>query len=174
MGKTAIFYGPTKGRTARIAEKLHKMLGQDKVDIYPIDSVTINTITNYENLIFGVSTLGAERWDAAGDANQWGSILPKIKETNFAGKKIALFGLGDHVTYAARFVDAIGEMADILKKQKAEIIGHVSAEGYTFTESKAFINGKFVGLPLDEDFESDKTDERLLKWADLLKKHLFN
>jgi flavodoxin I len=170
MGKIGIFYGPVKGRTAKIAEKLHKMLGQDKVDIYPIDSVTINTITNYDNLIFGVSTLGSEKWDSSGDANHWGAILPKIKETNFAGKKVALFGLGDHVTYAARFVDAMGEMADILGKQNAQIVGHVSAEGYTFTESKALVNGMFVGLPLDEDYESDKTDERLTKWADLLKK----
>ncbi len=170
MGKTAIFYGPTKGRTARVAEKLHKMLGQDRVDIYPIDSVTINTITNYDNMVFGVSTLGAERWDGSGDANQWGKVLPLIKNTNFDGKKVALFGLGDHITYAARFVDAMGEMAEILKKQSAEIVGHVSAEGYTFTESKAFVNGMFVGLPLDEDFESDKTDERLLNWAGQLRK----
>ena len=170
MGKIGIFYGPTTGRTAKIAARIHKMLGPDKVDIYHVDAITIGTVTNYDNLIFGVSTLGSETWDSSGDTNQWGAMLPKIKNTDFTGKKIALFGLGDHITYAARFVDSIGEMAEVLKKQNAQIVAPVPVDGYTFTESKALVDGMFVGLPLDEDYENDKTEERLTKWVEQLKK----
>ena len=170
MEKIGIFYGPTKSRTANIAEKIYNQFDAELVDIYPIDTTTIDQIIKYKNLIFGVSSLGSEVWDGKSAGNQWGAILPKIKDTDFTGKKIALFGLGDHITYAAKFVDAIGDMAQILRSRNAEIIGHVSADDYTFTESKALVDGKFIGLPIDEDYESEKSDMRIENWVEVLKK----
>ena len=38
-----------------------------------------------------------------------------------------------------------------------------------FSESKAEVNGVFVGLPIDEDNDSDKTDERIDAWTKNLK-----
>ncbi|MGK7929678.1 MAG: flavodoxin FldA, partial [Spirulina sp.] len=35
--------------------------------------------------------------------------------------------------------------------------------------SKAVKNGKFVGLALDDDNESDKTSDRIQKWVTQLK-----
>ncbi len=165
MDKIGIIYGPSKGRTATVAQSLQTLIGKDRADLIPVDTASIETIMKYDKLIFGVSTLGSEKWETSGDANQWGSVLPQIKKTDFKGKKVALFGLGDHITYATKFVDAMGEMAIVLKKQNAEIVGHVSPEDYTFTESKAFVDNRFVGLPIDEDNESDKTNERLIKWS---------
>ncbi|MDD2563344.1 MAG: flavodoxin [Salinivirgaceae bacterium] len=174
MKKIGIFYGPAKSRTAVVAEKIQNLLGADKADIYPVNDVTIDTLSKYDKLIFGVSTLGSETWDGEDNTNQWGSIMPKLKRTNLKGKKIALFGLGDHITYAAKFVDAIGEMANVLQTKEAEIVGHVSRDGYTFTDSKALKDGRFVGLPLDEDYESEKTDSRIANWVEILKKTLLD
>ena len=174
MEKIGIFYGPAKSRTAVVAEKIHNLIGADKADIYPINDVTIDTLIKYDKLILGVSSLGSETWDGETNTNQWGPIMPKLKSANLKGKKIALFGLGDHITYAAKFVDAIGEMADILHSKDAEIVGHVSRDGYTFTDSKAFRNGQFIGLPLDEDYESEKTDSRISNWVKILKKTLLD
>ena len=47
----------------------------------------------------------------------------------------------------------------------AKIIGKVPTDGYTFEESKSVIDGKFCGLAIDEDNESDLTDERLSNWV---------
>ncbi|MEM9976766.1 MAG: flavodoxin, partial [Cyanobacteria bacterium P01_D01_bin.2] len=49
------------------------------------------------------------------------------------------------------------------------IVGAVSAEGYSFEQSTAVRDGQFVGLPLDEVNESDKTEQRIMDWLELLK-----
>ena len=48
------------------------------------------------------------------------------------------------------------------------MIGHVSVEQYIFDNSKSVVDGVFCGLALDEDNESEKTDERLQSWARLI------
>ena len=55
-------------------------------------------------------------------------------------------------------------------KDKTKIVGAVSTDGYDFEESDAVVDGKFVGLPLDEDNEADKTEDRLSAWVSELKK----
>jgi flavodoxin I len=55
-------------------------------------------------------------------------------------------------------------------KKGANIVGDKnSTEGYNFEESKAVIEGKFVGLIIDEDNQSDLTDSRVEKWVESIK-----
>ncbi|BAZ20359.1 flavodoxin [Kalymmatonema gypsitolerans NIES-4073] len=51
--------------------------------------------------------------------------------------------------------------------------GFCSTDGYDFNESKALKNGKFVGLALDEDKQSDLTQERVKTWVVQVKKRFF-
>ena len=44
--------------------------------------------------------------------------------------------------------------------------------GYTFDSSIAVVDGKFVGLPLDEVNEDSKTDERISAWAEQVKQEI--
>ena len=37
-------------------------------------------------------------------------------------------------------------------------------DGYTFDDSEAVIDGKFIGLPLDDINEDDQTDSRIEAW----------
>ena len=46
----------------------------------------------------------------------------------------------------------------------AKVIGKTATDGYTYDDSKSVIDGKFCGLPLDEDNESELTDQRLNAW----------
>jgi flavodoxin I len=46
----------------------------------------------------------------------------------------------------------------------------MSNDGYDFTESKAVKNSNFVGLTIDEDNQSDLTDERVKIWVAQIKK----
>ena len=39
-----------------------------------------------------------------------------------------------------------------------------NVRGYTFDDSEAVIDGKFIGLPLDDVNEDDKTDVRIDAW----------
>lgn len=49
----------------------------------------------------------------------------------------------------------MGELHDKFKSAGATMCGYVSTEDYTYDSSKSEKDGKFLGLPLDEDNESD-------------------
>ena len=47
----------------------------------------------------------------------------------------------------------------------AKMIGKVPTDSYTYDDSKSVIDGKFCGLAIDEDNESELTDQRLNDWV---------
>lgn len=51
-----------------------------------------------------------------------------------------------------------------IKASGARFVGAVDTDGYTFDDSEAVVDGKFVGLPLDDVNEDDKTDMRIDAW----------
>lgn len=169
MSKIAIFYGPVGGAVNRVADKIKAAIGNDKVEMIAVKNATVADIEKYDKIIFGLSTVGKDTWDSTYSSNDWGKFLPEISEANFDGKTIAIFGLGDHVTYASGFVDHIGLLGKQLIKKGVDLVGKVSTEGYEFDESNAVIDGKFIGLPIDEDFEPELTDERIENWIKLIR-----
>ena len=58
------------------------------------------------------------------------------------------------------------------KITSANMVGHVSTDGYTFDESASVVNGEFVGLAIDEDNESDRTDGRIAAWVETIRPEL--
>lgn len=165
MIKTAIFFGPQKGAVNRVADKLKNVIGEDKVVMIPVNSATVADLEKYDKIIFGMSTVGKDTWDSKYANNDWAKFLPEIGKARYEGKTIAIFGLGDHVTYAATFVDHMAVLARDLIKNGAVLTGQVQADEYEFDESEAVVDGKFLGLPIDEDFEPELTDERIAKWV---------
>ena len=100
-------------------------------------------------------------------------MLPALEEIDFSHKKIAVFGLGDQKGYPENFCDAIGIMAAFFEDKGASIVGYFPLEGYTFEDSKAVRNGRFMGLPLDQENQARLTNGRIENWvADL--KIVFN
>ena len=81
------------------------------------------------------------------------------------------FGTGDAEGYADSFCGAMGKLYDEVVKAGANVVGAVSTDGYSFEESEAVRDGKFIGLPLDADNESDKTETRILTWIEQIKPH---
>lgn len=171
MSKIAIFFGPLNGAVNRVADKVKEAIGEDKVVMVPVKDATVEDLKKYDKIIFGISTVGKETWHSKYSNVDWAQFLPEIGKTTYEGKTIAIFGLGDHVTYASTFVDHIGLLARELMKQGAVLVGQVPASEYEFDESEAVVDGKFLGLPVDEDFEPELTDERVKKWVDQLRPH---
>jgi flavodoxin I len=169
MSKIAIFYGPVGGAVNRVADKIKNAIGVDKVEMVAVKDATVADLEKYDKIIFGLSTVGKDTWDSNYSNNDWGKFLPEIGKTDFSEKTIAVFGLGDHVTYAKGFVDHIGLLGKELMKNGAALVGPVDTEGYDFEESNAVVDGKFIGLPVDEDFEPELTDERVAKWIELIR-----
>ena len=169
MSKIAIFYGPQGGAVNRVADKIMDIIGEDKVEMIAVKDASVTDLEKFDKIIFGLSTAGKYTWDSEYSSNDWGKFLPEIGKTNYAEKTVALFGLGDHVTYSHGFVDHIGLLGKELIKNGASLVGKVSTDGYEFDESDAVIDGEFIGLPIDEDFEPELTDERVAGWIELLK-----
>ncbi len=169
MDKIAIFFGPLEGAVHRVAEKVKDAIGEDKVDMVPVKNATVADLEKYDKIIFGLSTVGKETWHAKYKNNDWAGFLPEIEKTRYEGKTVAIFGLGDHITYAATFVDHIGLLGRELMANGATLVGQVSTDGYEFSESAAVIDDKFIGLPVDEDFEPEMTDERVKNWVEQIR-----
>jgi len=162
MSKTGIFYGSTTGNTKLVAEKIGKLL--ENADVRDVGKVFADEIVEYDNIIMGTST-----WGMGELQNDWEPVIEKLKQCNLDGKKVALFGCGDQVSYSESFVDAIGILYDAVSNGKAEIVGAWPGNGYSHSYSHAERNGSFVGLPIDEDNQANMTDERITKWVNSIK-----
>lgn len=166
MKKTAIIYGSTTGVTESVAAKIAAKLGISQADIYEASVITPDTIKNYDNLLLGSST-----WGDGELQDDWYSTLEMLVNCDLSTKNIAIFGCGDSVSYCDTFCDAIGIIYEAIQ-DKCNIVGAFPTEGYEFDKSKAVIDGKFVGLPIDENNEDYKTEERINAWTNIIKAEL--
>ncbi|AAP77309.1 flavodoxin [Helicobacter sp. MIT 03-1614] len=161
MKKIGLFYGSDGGTTQEVAQKIADKLGD--CQIFDVASSKADDLSAFENLIFATPTYGS------GDLqDDWDSFLSSIDEAAFSGKTIALVGLGDQEIYSETFCNGIAHIYEKVSKQ-GKIIGQTSTDGYTFDESLAVVNGKFVGLVIDEVNQEDMTDSRIQAWVKTLK-----
>ncbi len=169
MEKIALIYGPQGGSVEKVAKMIRDKVG-DRVDLIPVDEATAADIEKYENIIFGISTVGADSWTMDQTKDPWARIVAGLDQVSFLGKTFALFGLGNQVMYPSHFVDAMGVLGRELLRHGARIVGQQPVGDYDFEASEAVIDDHFIGLPLDEDNEPEKTQERLDKWLEIVLK----
>ncbi len=165
MNKVAIFFGPEGGNTEKAAIMVAAEFGEENAILVPVKSATEMDLEPYNNIIFGGPTVGTHTWSDDSKNNDWDIFLTRLAKMNLEGKNCAVFGLGDHVSYANHFVDDIGVMAERLEAAGANLVGLVPVSAYTFEESLAQRGEVFLGLPLDEDFEPEKTQDRISNWV---------
>ena len=67
------------------------------------------------------------------------------------------------------FVDALGELYDVVSEAGASVVGFWPNEGYEFNSSNALDGDDFVGLVIDQDNQSSLTPERVKTWVASLK-----
>ena len=157
MKKTVIIYGSTTGNAAMAAETIAAQLGGG--DIKEVAKASKDDLVDYENIILGSST-----WGDGELQDDWYGFLPTLKSANLNGKTVAVFGVGDQFSYSSTYVNAMGELYDAAKAAGAKIIGETSTEGYSFDESSAVRDGKFVGLALDYDNQDALSVDRITAW----------
>lgn len=171
MSKIGLFFGPKKGSVHRVADKIKDAIGAEKVEMISVNEADASDIDRFEKIIFGISTVGKETWDSEYSNTDWSKFFPKAANADYTNKTVAIFGLGDHITYPGHFVNAMGMLAKEIMKKDAKIVGQVDPGSYEFDDSEAVIDGKFIGLPIDEDFEPEQTDERIIAWVNDIKPH---
>ena len=165
MTKIGLFFGTQTGNTETIAETIQKVFGGDIVTLHNVADTEAADLEDYEYLIIGCPT-----WNVGELQADWEGLYDELDNIDFSGKKVAYFGVGDQIGYADNFQDAMGILEEKISELGGTTVGHWSTEGYDFNESKAVRDGKFVGLALDEDNQSELTDKRINTWVTQLKR----
>lgn len=160
MSKTIVVYGSTTGTCETIAQTLGEKLGADVINV---SDLTAAYLTAADHLVLGTST-----WGAGELQDDWYDGVSLVKAADLKGKQVALFGCGDSASYPDTFCGGMRELYDAAVAAGATMVGAVSTDGYTFDDSDAVVDGKFVGLALDDVNESDKTEERIDAWLPTL------
>jgi flavodoxin I len=161
-----LIYSTTTGNTETVAGYITEKTGLEAVDIGDLDGAGVAA---FDGLIIGAPT-----WHTGADSERSGTawddfIYGDLTSLDLAGKKVAIFGLGDSSGYGDNFCDAMDELKTCFEGQGATVIGSVSTDTYEYEESKSVADGKFVGLACDEDNQPDLSEERVNAWIDQIK-----
>ena len=167
MNKIGVFYGSTTGTAEDLAGRIAEKLGVSSEHVFDVSKLTEALVNEYDVLVLGSST-----WGAGELQDDWYDGVKVLKKCDLSHKYVALFGCGDSDSYSDSFCDAIGVLYEELKDTHCKFCGAVSTAGYTFDSSISVVDGKFVGLPLDEVNEPNLTDERISAWAEQVKQEI--
>lgn len=167
MKKIGIFYGSTTGTTESLAEQIASLLGVNTKDVHNVGTTDAKIAEDYDTLLLGSST-----WGSGELQDDWYDFLEKLADSHLTGKKIALFGCGDAMSFGSTFCDALGTIYEKLQDKGSSFIGATDPSDYSYDSSTAEIDGQLVGLLIDENNEPDKTEKRIQNWTDQLKKEI--
>jgi flavodoxin I len=155
-----VIFGSDGGATKAVAARIARHIQGRAIDI---KAATTADFEACSLLILGAPTYGA------GDLQvDWEANIDKLTNARLTGKKVALFGTGDQAGYPDSFVDAMGILYDHVVDLGATVVGFTATTGYDYTASKAERDGRFVGLALDQDGQSSKTEKRITEWVSQL------
>ena len=159
-----IFYGSSRGNTEGVAKQIQAEFGADNAQVFDVAKATKDDLEKFDNLIFGTST-----WGFGELQDDFDGFMKQIEAANLSGKTVALFGCGDQESYSDTFVDGMGLVWQSLQGKGCNIVGQTSTEGYSYSNSQSDVEGKFVGLAIDENNQSDQTADRVKAWVEVLK-----
>jgi flavodoxin I len=170
MDKIGIFFGTETGTTRLVAKKIHARLG-DELAAKPlnVNRIEPSVLMAHDALILGCPSCGVSQipGQSAGCLeSNWEEFLGKLPvDLDLSGKRIALFGLGAQECYPDRFASSLRRLYDVLSGWGAEMVGSWSTEGYRFDHSDAVLDGRFIGLVIDQRTQGMLTEARLDGWV---------
>ncbi|MFO1431988.1 MAG: flavodoxin [Candidatus Competibacteraceae bacterium] len=162
--KIGLFYATDTGNTRTVAKLIKQQLADAEVKLYNVTKATTDDLEGCDALIFGTPTLGDGELPETLEA-----FLPMLESVELSDKPVALFGLGDQVNYPKEFVDALGILYRKLKKRGVKFNGFWPLDGYKFEKSRAVVDGKFIGLVIDQDNQEELTEGRVSTWVKQIK-----
>lgn len=164
-----IFFGTSTGSTEEAAHLISSEFGDAASEPIEIDEVQGSVAAEFAK--FDSLVVGTPTWNTGADEERsgtgWDEIYySEMQELSISGKKVAVFGLGDSVSYAENYGDATGELHDVFEKLGCKMIGYTSQEGYQHEASKSITpDGQFCGLLLDAVNEEELSEGRVKDWV---------
>lgn len=175
--KVGIFFGTSTGSTEGAAYAIQEAFSDDDVsepiEIDSLEGKVAATFQEYDSLIVGTPT-----WNTGADTERSGTgwdelYYGEMQDLNIQGKNVAVFGLGDSVSYSENYADGSGELHDVFETLGCKLFGYTSQNGYEHEASKAIRGDKFCGLMLDAVNQEELTEERVANWVTQLKSEGF-
>ena len=163
MTPICLFYGTNTDYTRLVVDQMveeFEMVAPNLLTVHNIAEAPLAKMLDYDYLIIGCPT-----WNVGQLQEDWDAAYSHLDDLDLAGKKIAIFGLGDQYDYPENFCDAIGILGRKFREQGAELVGFTSTDGYEFSYSLGVEDSLFMGLALDEMNESERTPERVIDWV---------
>lgn len=176
MESIGIFFGTDSGTTRLIAKKIARALKKRVGDALVAKPVNINRVSvddllKYDNLVLGTPTYGEgvlPGKESRNNDTSWLEFLPQLSGSDFSGKYVALYGLGDQEEYPEHFLSAMRDLYEAFEERGAELVGSSPVSGFEFVESRAVEGDQFIGLALDHHLQHLLTDERIEAWLDII------
>jgi len=170
--KILIIYGTSTGSTEAVADLIATEFGSDAEGPVDIDGLQGNLGKKFDD--FDALIVGTPTWNTGADTERSGTswdelYYDEIQDLDISGKKVAVFGLGDQISYSENYADATGELHDVFKDLGCEMMGYTSMEGYEHEASKSVRNNKFCGLLCDMVNQDDLSEGRVKNWVAQLK-----
>lgn len=159
MKKIGIFYGSTTGNTKAAAAAIASQLGVDSADVHDIAQSSPSDVAPYDVIVLGSST-----WGSGDLQDDWYDFIAGLEVLDLRGRTIALFGCGDE-TMSDTFCGALGVIYRRLQPTQARFVGAFDADVYSFSHSEALVDGRMVGLALDDMNHPDLTPGRIKAWS---------
>mmetsp|Transcript_7106 Transcript_7106/g.10405 ORF Transcript_7106/g.10405 Transcript_7106/m.10405 type:complete len:331 (-) Transcript_7106:204-1196(-) len=171
-GKVGIFFGSSTGATEGIADMIAAEFAGDAEGPFEIDDIqgsVAKKFGEYDALVVGTPT-----WNTGADSERSGTgwdevYYGEMQDLNIAGKQVAVFGLGDQISYSENYADASGELHDVFEDLGCKMMGYTSQDGYEHDSSKAIRGDQFCGLLCDEVNQDDLSEERVQNWVTQLR-----
>lgn len=170
MNRIGMFFGTETGSTRLVAKKMQKKLGDELCDKpVNVNRIEPEEMLKYDALILGTPSYGIGEIPGNGVSGcfepNWAEFFAKMPENpDFSGKRIAFFSLGAQERYADRFCSSLLPLVEKFKAWGAEVIGDWSTEGYTYEQSAAVVDGRFLGLIIDQRTQGMFTEDRIDSW----------
>jgi len=113
--KVGIFFGTSTGSTQEVADLISEEFGSD-VASEPIEVDGIQGGVEKEFAKYDALCVGTPTWNTGADTERSGTGWDEIyygemEGLDIAGKKVAVFGLGDSVSYGENYADGAGEVS---------------------------------------------------------------
>jgi flavodoxin I len=172
QAQIGLFFGTSTGNTEEAADLIAASFPpgtvEGPIDIDGIQGSVAEEFAKHDALIVGTPT-----WNTGADTERSGTGWDEIyygemQDLQLQGRKVAVFGLGDSVSYSENYADASGELHDVFEKLGCNMMGYTSQEGYEHDDSKAIRGDLFCGLLLDAVNQEDLTEERVKNWVEQL------
>ena len=160
-----IIYGSDTGNTEDVANMIVDLLGI--TEIVNVEDIEPEDWKSHKYYILGIPT-----WYDGELQSDWEDYFEEFKTIDFTGKTVAIFGLGDQLGYQEWFCDGIGILGEVILNSGGKLVGYTkNDDSYDLDiEPKCLINSDtFYGLCIDEDNQSELTQERVEKWVNQIK-----